>query len=95
MREVFPESTITIGPEAFTVAWALALVAVVVASAVRANRGLFNAALSFAGIHAYTQLFESLGDEPLAYVVGGLGAIPVAWGIWRLNGWIALRGRPG
>jgi len=41
--------------------------------------------MTFAGIHAYTQVFESFYDEPLAYVVGGLAAIPLAFGLWRLN----------
>lgn len=52
----------------------------------RNRRGLFNAGMTFAGIHAYTQLFENFGDEPLAYVVGGLAAVPLAWGLWRLDG---------
>ena len=45
----------------------------------------FQDALTFAGIHAYTQMFESFYDEPLAYVIGGLAAIPLAFGLWRLN----------
>lgn len=52
---------------------------------------MFNTALTFAAIHAYTQLFESFGDEPLAYVIGGLAAIPLAWGLWRLKGWITAK----
>lgn len=42
-------------------------------------------AMIFAGIRAYTQMFESFSDEPLAYVIGGLAAIPLAFGLWRLN----------
>ena len=52
---------------------------------------MVNTALTFAAIHAYTQLFESFGDEPLAYFIGGLAAIPLAWGLWRLNGWITAK----
>ncbi|MFT7059052.1 MAG: hypothetical protein ACJASV_001559, partial [Pseudorhodobacter sp.] len=33
----------------------------------------------------YTQAFEIFGDDPLAYVIGGLVAVPLAWGLWRLN----------
>ena len=49
------------------------------------RRGIFNASMTFGAIHAYTQVFETFYDEPLAYVVGGLAAIPLAWGLWRLN----------
>ena len=56
---------------------------------------MFNTALTFAGIHAYTQLFETFGDEPLAYVIGGLAAIPLAWGLWRLDGWLSQRQTAG
>ncbi len=30
-------------------------------------------------------MFENSADEPLAYVIGGLAAIPLAFGLWRLN----------
>lgn len=91
LRDAFREMTLTISPDHYAIAWAVLLVLVIFISAHRANRGLFNAAMTFAGIHAYTQLFESFGDEPLAYVVGGLAAIPLAWGMWRLNEWMAGR----
>ncbi|MEQ9258568.1 MAG: hypothetical protein RIG84_05675 [Roseovarius sp.] len=88
LRDAFRETTLSISPDQYSIAWAVLLVLVIFISAHRANRGLFNTAVTFAGIHAYTQLFESFGDEPLAYVVGGLAAIPLAWGMWRLNGWM-------
>ena len=90
-REAFRESTLVISHHVYSVVWAVVLAAVIYIEAMRANRGIFNAAMTFAGIHAYTQLFESFGDEPLAYVIGGLAAIPLAWGMWRLNGWITAR----
>ena len=55
---------------------------------------MYNAALTFAAIHAYTQFFESFWDQPLAYVIGGLTAIPLAWGMWRLNHWLVARTKP-
>ena len=69
----------------FSVLWAVALAACAVWAARSHRRGLFNASLTFGAIHAYTQVFESFGDNPLVWVIGGLGAIPLAWGIWRLN----------
>ena len=89
--DAFRETAIFISEGAYAVLWAILLVTALAYAAFRANRGLFNTALTFAALHAYTQLFESFGDEPLAYVIGGLAAIPLAWGMWRLNGWITAK----
>jgi hypothetical protein len=90
-QEAFTETALFISPAVYSVLWAVALAAMVAWAAHRKQRALFNASLTFAGIHAYTQLFESFADEPLAYVIGGFAAIPLAWGMWRLNAWLALR----
>ncbi|WP_435256890.1 hypothetical protein ACSBLW_12185 [Thioclava sp. FR2] len=90
----FREKTLVISANAYAVIWALALIAIGAWSAHTGRRVLFNAALTFGGIHAYTQLFESFGDQPLAYVIGGFAAIPLAWGAWRLNHWFAQRPSP-
>lgn len=87
----FRSRTLVISENVYSVLWAVALLVICAWSAHSGRRVLFNAALTFAGIHAYTQLFESFGDEPLAYVVGGFAAIPLAWGAWRLNQWFATR----
>ncbi|MDQ2089828.1 hypothetical protein [Marimonas arenosa] len=86
--DAFRETALYIPEGVYSVFWAVALAGMIAYSAWRAHRGLFNTALTFAAIHAYTQLFESFGDEPLAYVVGGLAAIPLAWGMWRLDHWL-------
>lgn len=91
-RSAFAAKTLVISEGVYSVLWAMALIGVGAWSAHAGKRVLFNAALTFAGIHAYTQLFESFADEPLAYVIGGFGAIPLAWGAWRLNGWFVARG---
>lgn len=89
-REAFEASTLSLSPDLFAVLWAAALVALVVWAAMTSRRGLFNAAMTFGAIHAYTQAFESFGDHPLAYVVGGLAAVPLAWGVWQVNRrWLA------
>jgi hypothetical protein len=92
--KAFRAATLVISDNAYSVMWALALLAIGAWSAHGGRRVLFNATLTFAGIHAYTQLFESFADEPLAYVVGGFAAIPLAWGAWRLNQWFAARPMP-
>ena len=72
--------------------WAVLLAVCAAFWTAHANRrGLFNATMTFAAIHAYTQMFESYGDEPLAWAIGGLAAIPLAWGMWRLNQHLAVR----
>lgn len=84
-RDAFEASTLVISEQVYAIVWALLLVLAAAWSAHTNRRGIFNAAMTFGAIHAYTQMFESFYDEPLAYVIGGLAAIPLAWGLWRLN----------
>lgn len=84
-RDAFRAQAITISEGVYSVVWALLLAGLIVWAAMSNRRGMFNTAMTFAGIHAYTQMFETFYDEPLAYVVGGLAAIPLAFGLWRLN----------
>ena len=84
-REAFRAEAIHVSRGAYTAAFALFLAVAIAWAAERHRRGLFNTAVAFAAIHAYTQAFESFGDEPLAYVIGGLLAIPFAWGVWRID----------
>ncbi|WP_322867111.1 hypothetical protein U5922_013565 [Aquicoccus sp. G2-2] len=90
-QTAFHDGALYISAAAFSIFWAVALAVMIVYAAWRAHRGLFNTALTFAAIHAYTQFFESFGDEPFAYVVGGLAAIPLAWGIWRADSWLTAQ----
>lgn len=85
VRDAFAARALVISEHVFAVVWAAVLAGAAVWAAHRNRRGLFNAAITFAAIHAYTQFFESFGIYPLAYVIGGLAAIPLAWGVWRLN----------
>lgn len=90
-RLAFEANAVVISANVFTIAWAIALIAIIAWAAHTNRRALFNAGVTFAAIHTYTQMFESFGDEPLAYVIGGFAAIPLAWGMWRLNHWLASR----
>jgi hypothetical protein len=83
--EAFEAHTLVIADWVYAIVYTVFLVAGVAFAAHRGNRGLFNAMLVFGAIHGYTQVFESFYDEPLAYVIGGLVAIPLAWGMWRLG----------
>lgn len=91
LQEAFRAQTITISANLYTVLWAITLGALVIWTALSNRRGLFNVCVTFAGLHAYTQLFESFGDAPLAYVIGGLCAIPLAWGVWKANAFLMAR----
>lgn len=88
--DAFKATALTISEDVYSVLWALALIAMTFWAAHKNQRGLFNTALTFLAIHGYTQAFESYYDEPLAYVIGGAVAIPLAWGMWRINqAWLA------
>jgi len=71
-RTAFRESALQISAGVYSILWAAVLVVMVLWAAQRHQRGLFNGALTFGGIHAYTQMFETFGDEPLAYVIGAV-----------------------
>lgn len=83
--DAFAARTLVISEHVYSVFWAILLVIAAAWAAHTNRRGVFNAATTFGAIHAYTQFFETFYDEPLAYVLGGLAAIPLAWGLWRLN----------
>lgn len=85
IRDQFEANFLFISEHVFTIAWGLLLAGAAFWAAHANRRGLFNATMTFAGIHAYTQMFETFGDEPLAWALGGLIAIPLAWGLWRWN----------
>ena len=84
-REAFEATALTISANFYSIVWAIALVAIIFFAAHKGLRGMFNTGVTFLAIHGYTQAFESFYDEPLAYVIGGFTAIPLAWGMWRLN----------
>jgi hypothetical protein len=90
-RASFKETALFLSGEIYSLLSAAALAALIVWSAHKCQRGLFNASITFAGIHLYTQVFESFYDEPLAYVIGGIVAIPIAWIVWQLDHWIVKR----
>ncbi len=84
-REAWEATFFHISEHVFSVVWGVLLIVGAWFAAINAKRGLFNASVTFLGIHAYTQMFETFSDEPMVYALGGLAAIPLAWGLWRLN----------
>jgi iron complex transport system permease protein len=76
---------IVIPAYAFSIAWALVLVAALV-WAMRSGRAwLVNVVAVFGAIHFYTQWFEKLGATPLSVLVGGVALMLVAFALRRFN----------
>lgn len=76
---------VVIPDTAFSIAWALALIAAGV-WAVRVNRRwLVNVAAAFGAIHFYSQWFERLGATPLSVLLGGVVMLAIALALWRFN----------
>ncbi len=71
-RQAFYETARRIPAGTYALAWAAALAALGIWSAATLRRGLFNTAVTFAAIHAYTQLMETLDAAPLAWLLAGL-----------------------
>lgn len=91
-RAAYEAQLFHISEHVFTVVWAVLLTGAAYWAATANRRGLFNTAITFGAIHGYTQVFETLSDEPLAWALAGLSAVPLAWGMWRLNEMLSARG---
>ncbi len=83
--DAFRATAIHISADMYAIIWAVFLACMAIYAALNTKRGLLNVTLTFGAIHAYTQAFENFGAEPLVFAVGGLLAIPLAWGLLQLN----------
>jgi hypothetical protein len=70
---------------AFSIAWALALIAVGYWGVKSGRRWVVNIAAIFGGIHFYTQWFERLGANPLSVLLAGIILIAVAFALRAFN----------
>jgi hypothetical protein len=70
---------------AFSVGWALALIAAGAWGAQANRRWLVNTAAAFGAIHFYTQWFERLGATPASVLLGGLVMLLIALALWTFN----------
>ncbi len=70
---------------AFSIGWALALIAVGIWGVRSGRRWVVNVAAVFGGIHFYTQWFERLGANAMSVLVGGVILIAVAFALRAFN----------
>jgi len=83
--DAFEASAIVVPADVFSLLWVLVLAATIVWAARSGQRLMFNMAVTFGGIHFYTQYFERLEVTPGSIAIAGLIAIAVAWALWRFN----------
>jgi hypothetical protein len=76
---------VVIPADAFSIAWAAALIGAGVWAARANRRWLVNIAAAFGAIHFYTQWFERLGATPLSVLLGGVVMLAIAVALWAFN----------
>jgi iron complex transport system permease protein len=74
-----------LSPAAFTIAWAVALIAIGVWAAYANRRWVLNLAAVFGGIHFYTQWFDHLGADPASVLIAGILVLVFAVLLRELN----------
>lgn len=70
---------------AFSVVWAVALVAAGIWAAKNNRKFLVNTVVVFGAIHFYTQWFEVLGLHSVSVIVAGVATVLVGLWFWRYN----------
>ncbi|MBB34448.1 MAG: hypothetical protein CME88_13915 [Hirschia sp.] len=85
------EHAIFIHEGIFSIGWLAFLVACIWLGTRDHRRFLANTAVVFLAIHAYTQLFETLGAAPWTLVIAGLSMVGVAAGVARFDAWQKAR----
>jgi hypothetical protein len=72
---------------AFSIAWVVALLAALAVGLKTRRRFISNSALTFLGVHFYTQVFETFGAKPVVVICSGLLLVALAFGLVRFNAW--------
>jgi len=84
-RTLTPPRVVVVQDEVFAVLWAVALVVTALWAWQRNRRWVLNTVATFAGIHFYTQWFETLGATPGTVLAAGLLALASAIGLKFVN----------
>ncbi|HEV7345708.1 MAG TPA: hypothetical protein VGN60_08785 [Devosia sp.] len=88
---IFGDETLGWSGPAFSIAWALALLAFGTWAALANRRWVVNSVAVFGAIHFFTQWFMVLGAQPFSILGGGLLLIGFGLGLARFNRWIGAR----
>ncbi len=86
--EAWRNSAINVPEAVFSLGWAALLGGCIWLGTRDHRRFLANTALVFLAIHFYTQLFETLGAEPIILVFAGLSMVGAAVGVARFDNWL-------
>jgi hypothetical protein len=81
----FEAHALVIPADVFAAIWALGILGIGAWGALTARRAVLNIAVTFGGIHFYTQYFERLEATPEAIIIAGVIAILAAWALWSFN----------
>lgn len=85
------EQALYIPDWAFSLGWAAFLFAALLVGVRTGRRFVANTAIVFLAIHGYTQLFETLGAEPVTLLTGGLVLVVLGFGVARFDRWLKTR----
>jgi len=79
---------------AFSIGWVVALLVALAVGLKTRRRFISNSAITFLGIHFYTQVFETFGAKPVVVICSGLFLVAFAFGLVRFDQWQKRRGPP-
>ncbi|SMQ68755.1 hypothetical protein SAMN06295905_1651 [Devosia lucknowensis] len=88
---VFGDDNLGVNAVAFSVAWALALLAFGAWAVFANRRWVVNSVAVFGAIHFFTQWFMVLGAQPVSIVGGGILLIVFGLALARFNNWVGQR----
>jgi iron complex transport system permease protein len=71
----------------FSIGWVIALLIALAIGLRTRRRFISNSAITFLGIHFYTQIFETFGARPVVVICSGLLLVAFAFGLVRFNAW--------
>lgn len=89
---VFGDDRLGVSGVAFSIAWAIALLAFGAWAVFANRRWVVNSVAVFGAVHFFTQWFMVLGAQPISIVGGGLLLIVFGLALARFNNWVG--GRP-
>jgi hypothetical protein len=91
---MFGEEEIGVSGGAFSLVWALALLAFGAWAVFANRRWVVNSVAVFGAIHFFTQWFTVLGAQPVSIVGGGVLLIVFGLALARFNNWVGQRPAP-